>query len=73
MPEARQQKVEVELFELRVLEGPNRFFTRPAIKLEFVAPEAGLAAAAARKAADEVRRLHLARGLPAPELTFRDS
>ncbi len=73
MPEARQQNVEVELFELRVLEGPNRFFSRPAIKLEFVAPEAGLAAAAARKAADEVRRLHLARGLPAPELTFRDS
>ena len=25
----------VELLELRVLDGPNRFFTRPAVKLEF--------------------------------------
>ena len=25
----------VELLELRVLDGPNRFFNRPAVKLEF--------------------------------------
>ena len=31
----------VELVELRVLDGPNRFFTRPAVKLEFVGEEPG--------------------------------
>ena len=31
----------VELVELRVLDGPNRFFTRPAVKLEFVGHEPG--------------------------------
>ncbi len=31
----------VELVELRVLDGPNRFFTRPAMKLEFAAEAAG--------------------------------
>ncbi len=39
----------VELLELRVLDGPNRFFTRPAVKLEFGADEPGVAAAVATR------------------------
>ncbi|MDQ2688977.1 MAG: hypothetical protein M3Y29_01710, partial [Chloroflexota bacterium] len=53
---------DVELVELRVLDGPNRFFTRPAIKLEFSAPEPGAAAAVAASAALAVRRLKHALG-----------
>ena len=63
----------VELLELRVLDGPNRFFSRPAVKLEFGAPEPGAAAAIADEAGEIVRRLHLALDLPAPRLTLRES
>jgi hypothetical protein len=35
MPNDARPAAEVELLELRVLDGPNRFFNRPAIKLEF--------------------------------------
>lgn len=64
---------EVELLELRVLDGPNRFFTRPAVKLEFKADEPGLAAATAEAAGEAIRRLHAALDLPAPRLATRDS
>lgn len=63
----------VELVELRVLDGPNRFFTRPAIKLEFAGARPGAAQNVARTAGDEVVSLHLELGMPAPELTVRDS
>lgn len=63
----------VELLELRVLDGPNRFFTRPAVKLEFVGDEAGAAAEVAASAALAVRRLHVALGMPAPRITSRRS
>ena len=42
----------VELLELRVLDGPNRFFTRPAVKLEFGADEPGVAAEVATAAGE---------------------
>ena len=35
-PRAARRAPRVELVELRVLDGPNRFFTRPAVKLEFI-------------------------------------
>jgi len=63
----------VELLELRVLEGPNRFFNRPAIKLEFAGPHEGAAAEVAATAALAVRRLHVALGMPAPRITSRRS
>lgn len=68
-----QRQPDVELVELRVLDGPNRFFTRPAVKLEFAAAEPGRAGAAAAAAALAVRRLKEALGLPRPPLTRRDS
>ena len=46
-PEAGSRDDGVELVELRVLDGPNRFFTRPAVKLEFAGTEPGQAAEAA--------------------------
>ena len=64
---------EVELLELRVLDGPNRFFTRPAMKLEFRCDEPGAAAAVAASAALAVRRLHLALELPEPLIATRHS
>ncbi|HEU5324977.1 MAG TPA: Mur ligase family protein [Candidatus Limnocylindria bacterium] len=74
-PEAEPQPsdTEVDLVELRVLDGPNRFFTRPAVKLEFRAEEPGRAAEAAASAALAVRRLHVALDLPEPKLTARHS
>ena len=63
----------VELLELRVLDGPNRFFSRPAVKLEFGGPAVGTATVTAREAADVARRLHLALELPSPRLTLRES
>jgi cyanophycin synthetase len=62
-----------QLDELRVLEGPNRFFTRPAVKLEFSSPVPGAAARIAQRAGETVRRLHELLDLPAPRLTFRRS
>ena len=63
----------VELVELRVLDGPNRFFTRPAVKLEFAGPEPGAADAIAASAGLAVRRLHTELGMPAPRITVRHS
>jgi cyanophycin synthetase len=63
----------VELVELRVLDGPNRFFTRPAVKLEFVADGAGRAAQVGADAGAVVRRLKVALGLPEPRIAVRES
>lgn len=63
----------VELVEIRILDGPNRFFTRPAVKLEFRAEQAGVAAEVAADAGEAVRRLHVALDLPPPRLTVRES
>lgn len=59
--------------ELRVLDGPNRFFTRPAVKLEFRGNVPGEAAAVARLAAATVRALHVRLDLPSPRTTARHS
>jgi cyanophycin synthetase len=64
---------EVELVELRVLDGPNRFFTRPAVKLEFRGDAPGDAATAAAAAAMAVQRLHNALELPEPRIATRHS
>ena len=63
----------LELLELRVLDGPNRFFSRPAVKLEFGADEPGPAAEAAEAAGEALRTLHEALELPVPRLAFRSS
>ncbi len=63
----------VELLELRVLDGPNRFFTRPAVKIEFVAQRPGAMEPIAAGAADAIRRLHEALDLPTPRITHRIS
>jgi cyanophycin synthetase len=72
-PEAGTPDPEVELLELRVLDGPNRFFTRPAVKLEFAATEPGLAAAVAERAGNAARSLKIALGLPEPRIAMRHS
>jgi cyanophycin synthetase len=72
-PEAEVSRSDVELVELRVLDGPNRFFTRPAVKLEFSGGPPGRAAEAAASAALAVKRLHNALDLPEPRLTTRHS
>jgi cyanophycin synthetase len=72
MPSDRAAEPAVELLELRVLEGPNRFTNRPAIKIEFQGdPEA--VAGVARAAGEAVRRLHHELGVPAPRVVFRES
>jgi cyanophycin synthetase len=63
----------VELLELRVLDGPNRFFTRPAVKLEFGADEPGVAAEVASAAGEAIRDLYAGLDLTPPRLTMRDS
>jgi len=63
----------VELLELRVLDGPNRFFNRPAVKLEFGAAEPGVAVAVAHEVGEVVRALHSGLDLPPPRLTMRES
>ncbi len=63
----------VDLLELRVLDGPNRFFTRPAVKIEFSGEEPGAASQVAASAALAVRRLHVALGMPAPRVSYRRS
>jgi cyanophycin synthetase len=63
----------VDLLELRVLDGPNRFFTRPAVKLEFSSATPGAAAAVADEAAAVIGRLKAALGLPVPRTTQRHS
>ena len=72
-PDAEQRDAGVELVELRILDGPNRFFTRPAVKLEFAGAEPGKAAEAAASAALAVKRLSLALDLPEPRMTMRHS
>jgi hypothetical protein len=72
-PDREDREPEVDLVELRVLEGPNRFFTRPAIKLEFEGRDPGRAAEAAANAALAVRRLKNALGLPEPGIAVRHS
>ncbi|MEO5985766.1 MAG: Mur ligase family protein [Candidatus Limnocylindria bacterium] len=64
---------DAELLELRVLDGPNRFFTRPAVKIEFVAQHTGAVEGIAAEAAEAIRRLHEALDLPAPRITHRPS
>jgi cyanophycin synthetase len=74
MPRAADRREPgVELLELRVLDGPNRFFTRPAVKLEFTGGRPGDAATAAATAALAVRRLHVALDLPEPRIATRHS
>ena len=63
----------VQLLELRVLDGPNRFLTRPAVKLDFGADAPGLASDVAATAGLAVRRLHIALDLPAPRIVVRQS
>jgi cyanophycin synthetase len=72
-PDAEPRESGAELVELRVLDGPNRFFTRPAVKLEFVGSQPGQAAEAAASAALAVKRLSLALDLPEPRMTTRHS
>ena len=64
---------DVELVELRVLDGPNRFVTRPAVKLEFSSETPGTAVEVAASAALAVHRLHVALDLPAPRIQTRHS
>ncbi|HEY7331818.1 MAG TPA: Mur ligase family protein [Candidatus Limnocylindria bacterium] len=73
MPPEAPAREGVELLELRVLDGANRFFTRPAVKLEFGADAPGAAAEAATAAGEAVRRLHVGLDLAAPRLTMRHS
>ena len=73
MPSDSPSQAEAELLELRVLDGPNRFFNRPAVKLEFGADEPGVAAETATAAGEAVRRLHTLLDLAPPRVTFRHS
>ncbi|MGZ8482127.1 MAG: Mur ligase family protein, partial [Candidatus Limnocylindria bacterium] len=73
MPNDAQSSAAVELLELRVLDGPNRFFSRPAVKLDFGADVPGLASDVAATAGLAVRRLHVALDLPVPRLVLRPS
>jgi cyanophycin synthetase len=72
MPAARPTEPAVELLELRVLEGPNRFANRAAIKIEFQGPPEAVAGVA-RDAGELVRHFHHELGFPAPRVTFRRS
>jgi cyanophycin synthetase len=67
------QQAEVELLELRILDGANRFFRRPAVKLEFGSEAPGGGDAVAEAAAAAVRGLHTGLGLAAPRVTSRRS
>ena len=73
MPGDGQAGSGVELLELRVLDGPSRFFNAPAVKLEFGSPEAGAAASVAEVAGVTARALHAALDLGTPRLTHRTS
>ncbi|HEX2140728.1 MAG TPA: Mur ligase family protein [Candidatus Limnocylindria bacterium] len=73
MPQQAQPEAGPELLELRVLDGPNRFFTRPAIKLEFAASRPGEALRTAEAAADAIRRLHAGLDLAPPRVVTRRS
>jgi cyanophycin synthetase len=73
MPQQAQPTAEVELLELRILDGANRFFRRPAVKLEFGSEAPGGADGVALAAAEAVRGLHTGLGLAAPRVTSRRS
>ena len=73
MPPQAQLTGDVELLELRILDGPNRFFRRPAVKLEFGSDRPGAADAVATAAEAAVRGLHTGLGLAAPRVTSRTS
>ncbi len=73
MPSRPGAATGVDLAELRVLDGPNRFFIRPAVKLEFAGRRAGPPADVAREAGRLIEELHLALDLPAPRRTYRTS
>jgi cyanophycin synthetase len=73
MPQQAQPTAEVELLELRILDGANRFFRRPAVKLEFGSDAPGGADSVAIAAAEAVRGLHTGLGLAAPRVTSRRS
>jgi len=73
MPEDGRSETAVELVELRVLDGPNRFFSQPAVKLEFSAGEAGDAAAVADVAGTAIRSLHTMLDLAPPRIRARRS
>jgi cyanophycin synthetase len=73
MPQEAPHPEGVELLELRVLDGPNRFFTRPAVKLEFGADAPGAAARVAEAAGQFVIRLHQRLDLAPPRETMRHS
>jgi cyanophycin synthetase len=73
MPQQAQPTAEVELLELRILDGANRFFRRPAVKLEFGSETPGAADSVAVAAAEAVRGLHTGLGLAAPRVTSRRS
>jgi cyanophycin synthetase len=73
MPPEAPAREGVELLELRVLDGANRFFIRPAVKLEFGADAPGAAAEVAAAAGEAVRRLHAGLDLAPPRLTVRHS
>lgn len=63
----------VELLELRVLDGPNWFFTRPAVKLEFRSARPGEAARVATAAGELIGRLQQGLGDPVQPLAHRES
>jgi cyanophycin synthetase len=72
-PASGEHGSEVELLELRVLDGPNRFGNRPAVKLEFASAEPEKAATVAASAALAIRRLHGSLGMPEPRIRTRHS
>jgi len=73
MPNDARPDAGVELLEMRVLDGPNRFFNRPAIKLEFGSETPFVASETAAAAALALRRLHVALDFPVPHVTVRHS
>lgn len=73
MPPDAPTQAGVELLELRVLDGPNRFFTRPAVKLEFGGQRPGAAHETALAAGEAVTRLHRGLDLAPPRLAWRRS
>jgi cyanophycin synthetase len=72
MPSDRGAEPAAELLELRVLEGPNRFTNRPAIKIEFQG-DPDTVMGVARAAGEAVRRLHHGLGFPVPRIVYRRS
>jgi cyanophycin synthetase len=72
-PRPNAPRHEAELVELRVLDGPNRFSTRPAVKLDLAGSDPGRAEEVAWRVGEAVRELHSELGMPAPRLIHRAS